>query len=205
MIMAIKFLPFHVCILYTIYIYKLLINRINDFNVINQLIIIDEILYVNFMNHFVVLKQIHDHISKLATNASEQISNLLKQCVEKYGGFSCAIDCWKDDYKKNEYMVIVAHVNIEIEKLNIKRYNFVIGMENITDASAIALEQKINETMESYSIDQWKSHVRFVSDRGPNIVSALSKYERINCFAHLINNVLKVRKCFFYLKAIIYT
>lgn len=134
---------------------------------------------------------------KIATDSCEKISNLLKTSIEKYGGFSCSTDCWKDDYKKNEYLIIVAHVNVEEGEKNIKRYNFVIGMELLSDASANTIERKINEIMEAYSITDSERCVRFVSDRGPNIVSALKRKMRINCFAHLINNVLKVREGYY--------
>lgn len=40
-------------------------------------------------------------------------------------------------------------------------------------------------------------HITFVTDQGSNMISALRNYNRLNCCAHLINNVLRN---LFYLK-----
>lgn len=44
--------------------------------------------------------------------------------------------------------------------------------------------------LQMFGIQSWQNVV-FVTDRGSNIIAALSEEKRLNCAAHLINNVLE--------------
>lgn len=129
--------------------------------------------------------------------AQEMISNVKKyfQCAIKYpGGFSCTTDLWSDDQKQITYICITAHINL-IENNAIKSKRLIIHLDQFDAMKKTAdlLRNEIIEVFEKFEIshDDIEHRISFVTDRGPNIKAALARYERIYCFAHIINNIVE--------------
>lgn len=50
------------------------------------------------------------------------------------------------------------------------------------------IKSQIKEHLKSFDLYSFRKNVVFVSDRGTNMVSALTRFQNIHCFAHMLNN-----------------
>lgn len=95
--------------------------------------------------------------------------------------------------KRHSYICLTAHLNL-IEENNIRKRRYVIALHSIEEIQKTkeVCFDNIREIFESYnlSMNTVKRHVTFITDRGANLVSALKDYDRLNCYAHLINNIV---------------
>lgn len=141
--------------------------------------------------------QVRQNVVKEALQAKKEITKTLHTAIKEVGGFASTVDLWTDNFKKQHYIAITAHLNI-ISNDGFKKKNFIIGVDAIEGTKGVNIEAKIVEMFQCFDVDSDKirKHVVFVTDRGSNIQAALSTYERTNCIAHIINNVVK-RMCQF--------
>lgn len=53
------------------------------------------------------------------------------------------------------------------------------------------IKSQIKEHLKSFDLYSSRKKFVFVSDRGTNIVSALTRFHNIHCFAHMLNNTVR--------------
>lgn len=111
--------------------------------------------------------------------------------MSKWGG-AISIDGWLDKTKKISFFGMTAHF-VE-EKSNRFELNDRIlctrEMHSETkDGPYIRFQ--IKEHLKSFNLYEIRKEFVYVSDRGSNMVSALKRFESINCFAHMVNNLVQ--------------
>lgn len=134
------------------------------------------------------------HIDTKASNIKEQLKNYFKQAIDTVGGFSCTLDLYTDRYKCITYMGITAKLNIFDGENVIQKEITVhlVQIKSIRKTGAI-IRIEINKVFEEFEISdqQIRENITWITDRGGNIRVALEDCERLNCFAHLINNIVE--------------
>lgn len=133
-------------------------------------------------------------VEKFAGDMKSKITNYFRQALEYTGGFSATTDLWSDDFKNNTYICLTAHINLfENKKIVSKRFIMHLNKFDAITKSGPLLEKEIIEIFEEFGVSEQclKSRVVFVTDRGPNIKLALNKFQRIYCFAHIVNNIVE--------------
>lgn len=103
------------------------------------------------------------------------------------------MDCWTDKYKKICYFGITLHfITEENDKLILNDRIMLIRELNAEKKDGDYLRAKLYEYINEFGLmDYLEKNIVFVSDRGTNIVKAVSAFKAINCFAHLIHNVVE--------------
>lgn len=121
------------------------------------------------------------------------IQKKLLEAIEVSDGFSCTTDLWTDKYRQKCYISITAHLN-RLSNEGIVAERLVICMEELEADSKTkeVIEDKIFDVLISYglSYDQICELIHFITDRGSQF-KALDNFNRSNCVAHMINNIVQ--------------
>lgn len=147
------------------------------------------------MNNLIPCRNtVKSEVVNFANDMKTKIKNYFQQALKYPGGFSSTTDLWSDDFKNNSYICVTAHINL-FENNEIKSKRFIIYL-NKFDAAAktgILLEKEIIKIFADFEISEevLRNQVIFVTDRGPNIRVALNSFQRIYCFAHIVNNIVE--------------
>lgn len=117
------------------------------------------------------------------------ISSIFKQ----YGG-AVSLDCWTDKSKKLCYFGLTIHyISEECGKLCSNDRVLLIRRLTSEVKDGEYLREKVTEYLNEFGLlGCIENNIVFVSDRGTNICKALSAFKSINCFAHLINNIVQL-------------
>lgn len=131
-------------------------------------------------------------MSKLAETVRDEMKAIIATVFEKYGG-SIALDCWTDKHKKMCYFGITLHfITEENGKLILNDRILLIRELAAEKKDGEYLREKLYEYMTEYGLMNYlEKKIVFISDRGTNIVNAVRAFTSINCFAHLIHNVVQ--------------
>lgn len=136
---------------------------------------------------------VKNEVTNTAVKIKEIITCDFRNAIQFSNGFAVTTDIWCDDQKKYSYICFTAHLNLIGESgINKKRYVFGLScIEELQKTQQVCFN-KIKDVFEDYklSMDVVKEYVTFVTDRGSNLKAALKDYDRINCYAHLINNIV---------------
>lgn len=131
-------------------------------------------------------------IEEKLPSVKAMISMVLLDALATCDGFACTVDLWTDKFRQKSYLAMTAHVN-QVDK-SIVHKRLVIGFREIeaeSQTSEIVL-QHMYEILVDYGLTtkQIEEKVDFVSDRGSQFM-AMHCIRRSNCFAHMINNIVK--------------
>lgn len=137
---------------------------------------------------------IKHEVDELAKQMRIEITQDLRKSIDLYGGFATTLDFWMDDYKRYDYLCVTAQYNL-LENNSIVTKRNIIAMTYVEahkKDKTVCLEE-IEKVFGNFSIssDELKTYATFISDRGPNLYAALKDFNRLNCYAHLINNLVK--------------
>lgn len=100
-------------------------------------------------------------------------------------------DMWTDDYKKIPYITMTIQFIDNRWVLNTKVL-FTCSFPNEDQKTGDNIRRELMKRFSNFGLDiNLFKKLNFVTDQGANIVSALSRYERFNCSAHLLNMVLR--------------
>lgn len=133
------------------------------------------------------------------TKSAKQIKNDIRKTLAgalKIGGFAITSDCWTDNYKRLTYICLVAHCNVITDK-GIERHRYTLHVNQITELvkSKEVIIKYILEVLNDYGFDEKtvRDFVTFVTDRGGNFKYGLisNGFKRLNCYAHLVHNLVK--------------
>ncbi|GAB0089483.1 zinc finger BED domain-containing protein 1-like [Sergentomyia squamirostris] len=131
------------------------------------------------------------HVSAIAPPARKNLETIVYNvCKNSGGGGAMTTDLWTDRQRSKSYISLTFHY---IEDVQLKsRCLFVLPLGTESKDADFILRQ-ILKMLKSLNIpEEWmRCKIVFVTDRGTNIVSALKEYQRINCFAHLLHNVVQ--------------
>lgn len=138
---------------------------------------------------------LRSHVENSVKQIKEKIKNELQKALKFPGEFSISVDLWKDNYRGNTYAGIISHLNIEENKRFIRK-SFVCCVKEVPELTKtnMCIKTHIENVFESYGVppETFKKRVKRISDRGKNVLIALTKEgeTRLNCYAHLINNLV---------------
>lgn len=109
------------------------------------------------------------------------------------GGFSCTIDIWTEKHSHISYLGMTAHLSLPVnEGIRKLMYLFNINAIKAERLNAEAIDAEIKRVFADFGVEEnvVEQKITFISDRGGNIRAALSNSVRLNCYAHLINNLV---------------
>ncbi|CAF1043629.1 unnamed protein product [Adineta ricciae] len=131
----------------------------------------------------VVAKQVY----KLADDYRAELRELLKEPYEN-NCICVSPDMWSDPYKQISYMGI---------SISFTDKNFIYKSVDICcrpylqqDHTGSNILLSIQQCLEPFGLIDFDK-LTFVSDRGPNLVCALRRYNTLFCYPHRLNNILK--------------
>lgn len=134
----------------------------------------------------------HD-VDELAKQMRIEITEDLRKSIDLYNGFATTVDFWTDGYKKYDYLCVTAHYNI-------LQNNSIVSKRNVIAMASVEAHKKdktfcleeIEKIFFKFNVSSYelKRYATFISDRGPNLYAALKDFNRLNCYAHLINNLV---------------
>lgn len=107
-------------------------------------------------------------------------------------GGSISLDVWTDEHRHLSYMCVIAHyINEKYEMCQRVTANESLASDRSKNSEYIL--SVLKEILAGYDIDinEAKERIVFVTDRGGNILKALSSYNQISCALHFLSNTVK--------------
>lgn len=103
------------------------------------------------------------------------------------------VDIWQDKFKRISYLGITAHFYEEkdSETFLVDKMICMKPIEPGVIKDHAFIRRIIRQKLEEIGIDDFFHKIVFVTDRGSNIRKALCDVQRLNCFPHFLNNVVK--------------
>lgn len=134
-------------------------------------------------------------VREIASDSRKMIREILIKSKES-GGFAVTTDTWTDKFRQRTYISIVVLVNtvqfngIQYHRLNACN-NEITEMVKTKEVIVKHILRVFHEF--GLSPEDVRKFATFVTDRGSNIKYGLidAGFERLNCFAHLINNLVE--------------
>lgn len=125
--------------------------------------------------------------------AKQMVKDKLHETFKFCGGFACTSDLWTDSHRQKTYLSITGHLNT-VGESHISRERYSLCLQEIDDPvkSKEVIDHNILGVLSSYgfSSNDVKTSIKFVTDRGSQYKTT-DKYQRANCWAHLLNNVVE--------------
>lgn len=125
--------------------------------------------------------------------ACERLKEQLRMAMEKTS-LACTADVWTDKVRHISYLGVTAHFAELNEEGKIRLQTKLLGLKSF-DAEekkdGKVVKRMLRCILSDFNLDQRRYDIKFVTDRGGAMVKALEKYERYNCIAHLLNNIVQ--------------
>lgn len=137
---------------------------------------------------------ITEHVHKKAEEVKRMIMEDFHRALKFPGSFSCTTDLWTVDYRHISYLCLTAHINIfEDGQIRYKKYVYHVDSMDAISKTADVVFKEIRAVLENYGVSEeyMKNRIYWTTDRGGNIRSALSGCKRLNCYAHMLNNIVE--------------
>lgn len=135
------------------------------------------------------------HVKSKSMQAKAMMIDDFKRALDCPGGFSCTTDLYTDCFKSRSYLGITASLNLlDNGKIKHKRYVVNLDVINVVEKTGENIFKAITNCLSSFHITEKEiiEKITWVTDRGSNTMkSALEKCKRLNCYAHIINNIVK--------------
>lgn len=133
------------------------------------------------------------HIESMANEIKTALRDELKAALLNERNMSITVDLWQDKYKRISYLGMTSHYYIEINNA-IMLQDKIICMQPLEPGlvkDANFIRRKIRNKLEDLKINDSFDKITFITDRGSNIRKALNDVQRLNCFSHFLNNIVK--------------
>ncbi|CAF4282376.1 unnamed protein product [Rotaria magnacalcarata] len=134
---------------------------------------------------------ISTNVAKLAHDYRSLIKPILIRQAE-CGALTVCPDLWTDNYQKINYLGLT----IYFVDSNYKLYSFDLCCSrfNEVDKTGASVLRALRKQLDLFGLLPYMDNhnITFTTDRGSNILKALKGYPVVYCFAHRINNVLKL-------------
>lgn len=124
--------------------------------------------------------------------AKKKVKSKLQHAYQEFGGFACTSDLWSDDFRQKNYITVTAHVSVLGED-EISHERYIIGVKEVKEVvkTKEVIEEHILDILSWYDFSENDAKsIFFVTDRGSNF-KAITKFKRSNCYAHMLNNIVK--------------
>lgn len=118
----------------------------------------------------------------------------MRDALNFAGGFSCTSDLWIDNFKRKSYLCITAHLNLfQNEKIVPKMYLINMNAMNDEPKNGTAIFTEMTKIFQKFGLttDEIIDKITFITDRGGNMRTGLTDCVRLNCYAHIINNIVQ--------------
>lgn len=133
------------------------------------------------------------HTESMADKMKDFIKKHFREALICPGGFSCTIDIWTEKHTHVSYLGMTAHLSLPVNE-GIRRLMYLFNVNTIKADRLIGevVKAEIKRVFGEFGVEEneIEQRITFISDRGGNIKSALSDSVRLNCYAHLINNLV---------------
>lgn len=147
--------------------------------------------YNNCFYIYIFFSQMSRHVEGLAS----KIRTSIKEEVAKFAhnGIGMTTDIWTDDYRRVSYLSLTLHyvANKGREYAMMTKLAALVPMDSKKKKSYDVILPIINQKINQLGLDEFRDLITFVTDRGTNIVKALRGFQRLNCQAHFIDNIVK--------------
>lgn len=149
---------------------------------------------IRLLQTFMRLGSIHGCLDQKAIQrVLPALRDELKAALLNERNISITLDLWQDKYKRISYLGMTSHYYIEINNA-IMLQDKIICMQPcepglVKDADFI--RRKIRNKLDDLKINDFFDKITFITDRGSNIRKALNDVQRLNCFPHFFNNIVK--------------
>ncbi|CAF5193867.1 unnamed protein product [Rotaria magnacalcarata] len=134
---------------------------------------------------------ISTNVAKLAHDYRSLIKPILIRQAE-CGALTVCPDLWTDNYQKINYLGLT----IYFVDSNYKLYSFDLCCSrfNEVDKTGASVLRALRKQLDLFGLLPYMDNhnITFTTDRGSNILKALKGYPVVYCFAHRINNMLKL-------------
>lgn len=129
-----------------------------------------------------ISRKIQKCASEKKTELQEEISSIVSN-----GGASATIDMWADNYVKRNFLGVTFHYQKDMHF-----YDIVLGMKSMdfNRSTGDNIRKKLESLFLEFNVSNI-DNIKFVTDRGSNMVKALETKIRLNCSSHLVSNVLE--------------
>lgn len=137
-------------------------------------------------------KTLSRNVVEKSNDVRNIISNDLRNALEFFGGFACTSDIWTDNFKRKSYLSIIAHYYLLIDGKIVSKVR-IINMNTVNEEKrGINIFNEMVNIFSEFKITKTEieGKITFVTDRGGNMISALADCKRINCYAHIMNNIV---------------
>lgn len=138
-------------------------------------------------------------VNKMLPDATTISRNAIKQANEfkikikdeicevvSSGGASATIDMWTDNYVKRNFLGVTLHYQKQDKLVDI-----ILGVKSMDFERSTAdnIRLKLKSLLSEFGVNNFE-FLKFITDRGSNIVKALEPNIRLNCSSHLLSNIL---------------
>lgn len=136
-------------------------------------------------------------ISRQVENSGKELKmkiyTILRNTLMTKGCLPITIDIWQDKFKRISYLGMTAHYYEEKDSKTIL-VDKTICMKPLEPGvikNHTFIRNQIIEKLKEIGIDDFFKKIVYITDRGSNIRKALCDTQRLNCFPHFLNNVVK--------------
>lgn len=140
---------------------------------------------------------IKEHVDQKANEVQKIIMEDFRKAFEYPGSFACTTDLWSDNYRHISYMCLTAHINLfENNTIRHKKYVYHVNSMDAMSKTAENIFKEITDVLQKFGVSErnMKNRIYWTTDRGGNIRAGLSQCKRMNCYAHMMNNIVE-RMC----------
>lgn len=137
---------------------------------------------------------IKEHVIEKANTVKKMIMDDFRKALEFPGYFACTTDLWTDDFRQVSYLCLTAHINIfENDKIRHKRYVYHVNSIDAMSKTAGVISKEIKAVLQNFGVteENMENRIFWTTDRGGNIRAAFSRCKRLNCYAHMMNNIVE--------------
>lgn len=122
---------------------------------------------------------------KEAEEKKADLSTELKEVVSR-GGASLTMDLWTDNYINRTFLGVTMHFEKDFQMVSL-----ILGLKSMDfqRSTAANVREKLKSLLNEFDIKEMEN-IKFVTDRGTNIIKSLESNTRLNCSSHLFANVL---------------
>lgn len=133
---------------------------------------------------------VSNNATKKANVKKCQMRSLLHAAVEWNPFVAITCDVWQDDYRKLSYLGVTAHFHNQNQTL----CDQIIALQPLDSKRKkdhAYIRETTKDVLEKKGLPFDPEKVVFVTDRGGNMKKGLRGFQRLNCFPHFTNNIVK--------------
>ena len=129
------------------------------------------------------------NLSKVASTARTALAPTIKKAAVD-NNLCVTSDMWTDNYSHTPYISATAHY---IENWNLKsRILFTSEFDGHIRKTGENILTAITKGLQVFDVNQADmKKIKFITDRGSNMIAAFRRHTRLDCIAHLISTCLK--------------